>query len=200
MMRKPLIGPQILFAAAAFESSGICANAIEQGCGKQGPRSQAQGLEQTGHHAAGCADIQANVNKGVRFKPACQVRTRMMVDNQVIDQVAKGGIMGRLGIDHRKVIVNPGFFRLPRLCRNTQVANHGQVVRPCDFIDAHYVNRARPAVHQTLESQCGCQGVRVGIDHDRPAAVANNILPPLPESKDFFGILRHASSRSARLH
>ncbi len=191
MAEKPLIRAQILFTAGTLKARGIRANAVEQRGGQKRGGPHAQGLKQAGQYAAGRAHVGADVAE-CPFGEGCrQIRGRMVVNDAAKAQGRKSLTVRGLGIHHGEMVVGGRLFRLPEPGRDAQITDHGQIVRPGHFVDAHDVHAAHLVQHEPLERHSRSQGVRIGIDHDAPAVILAQVLPPLLEPGDIFGIARH---------
>ena len=194
MMGEPLVGAQVVLAAGALKGRRIRADAVEHGQARAG--AHAQGLEKAGHHGAGGPDAGPDVAENRGADRAREVRQRVVVDDQVIGQAREGLVVRRLGVHHAEAVELSRLFRLPGLGRDAQVTDHGQIVRPGHFVDAHDVHAVHLVQHEPFERHGRGQGVRVGVDHNAPAVVLVQILPPLLETGDIFGIGRHGLSFS----
>ena len=177
MLDEPLVGAQVVLAAGTLEGGGIRADAVEQRRGEQRPGLDAQALQVAGHHGAGGTETGTDVAEG-RLRQLAR-REGMMVDDEVEGDALERRVVVGLGVHHGEIGVEIGLFGLPELGRDAQVADHGQVVGPGDFVDAEDVHTAHTMRHDALERQRRGQGVRVRRDEDGPALILGQCLPPL---------------------
>ena len=117
-----------------------------------------------------------------------------MVDDAIKLQALKGLVVVGLRIHHGKARVLAGLVRLPGLCRDVQIADHGQIVRPGYLVDARNIHAVHVVNQNALERQRRGQSVRIGIDEDAPVVVLVQALPPLLHVGDKFGIACHDMS------
>ena len=177
MLDEPLVGAQVVLAAGTLEGGGIRADAVEQRRGEQRPGLDAQALQVAGHHGAGGTETGTDVAEG-RLRQLAR-REGMMVEDEVEGDALERRVVVGLGVHHGEIGVEIGLFGLPELGRDAQVADHGQVVGPGDFVDAEDVHTAHTMRHDALERQRRGQGVRVRRDEDGPALILGQCLPPL---------------------
>ena len=76
-----------------------------------------------------------------------------------------------LGVHKGEFVVLDRQIRDQLLGGDAQVADHGQIIGPFDFVDLSDTDAVDPPGHNSPKRHCRTQGVRVSVDDNKPVLI-----------------------------